>query len=141
MQEDDIKKAGLKVTVPRLKILELFEAQPDSHMSAEGVYKLLVASGDEIGLATVYRVLNQFVTAGLLIRHHFEEGQAVFELESGAHHDHIVCEQCGHVEEFMDQTIEKQQHKIAESKGFEISDHSLIIYGRCNRKKCPNLKK
>jgi len=141
VQEDDIKKAGLKVTVPRLKILELFEAQPDSHMTAEGVYKLLVASGDEIGLATVYRVLNQFVTAGLLIRHHFEEGQAVFELESGAHHDHIVCEQCGHVEEFMDQTIEKQQHKIAESKGFEISDHSLIIYGRCNRKKCPNLKK
>ena len=139
VQDTDIKKAGLKVTLPRVKILEVFESTPDSHMTAEDVYKLLMERGEEIGLATVYRVLTQFVTAGLLVRHHFEGGQAVFELDSGSHHDHIVCEQCGHVEEFIDETIEKHQHQIAASKGFDISDHSLIIYGRCKRKNCPNL--
>ncbi len=140
MENQDIRKAGLKVTLPRVKILEILESAESRHMSAEDVYKSLLERGEDIGLATVYRVLTQFVNAGLAIRHHFEGGQAVFELDRGQHHDHIVCEQCGRVEEFVDDTIEKCQREIAAMKHFDITDHSLIIYGRCTRKNCPHLK-
>lgn len=139
MENQDIRKAGLKVTLPRVKILEILESSDSRHMTAEDVYRELLERGEEIGLATVYRVLTQFVNAGLAEKHHFEGGQAVFELDRGHHHDHIVCQQCGRVEEFFDQTIEKCQSDIAKKKGFEITDHSLIIYGRCTRKKCPHL--
>ena len=137
MENKEIRKAGLKVTLPRVKILEILESAEFRHMSAEDVYKALLERGEDIGLATVYRVLTQFVNAGLAERHHFEGGQAVFELDRGHHHDHIVCEQCGRVEEFVDETIEKCQRQIAAKKHFEITDHSLIIYGRCTRKNCP----
>jgi len=140
LQDADIKKAGLKVTLPRVKILQILESSDARHMTAEDVYKALLERNEEIGLATVYRVLTQFVGAGLVERHHFEGGQAVFELDRGSHHDHIVCEQCGHVEEFIDPTIEQHQQAIAREKGFEISDHSLIIYGRCIKENCPNRK-
>jgi Fur family ferric uptake transcriptional regulator len=138
VEDQEIRKAGLKVTLPRVKILEILETNEDRHMTAEDVYKVLLERGDEIGLATVYRVLTQFVGAGLVERHHFEGGQAVFELNRGSHHDHIVCVQCGHVEEFFDKTIEDCQRKIARKLGFAISDHSLIIYGDCQREDCPN---
>jgi len=138
MENKEIRKAGLKVTLPRVKILEILESAESRHMTAEDVYKALLERGEEIGLATVYRVLTQFVNAGLAERHHFEGGQAVFELNRGHHHDHIVCEQCGRVEEFYDETIEKCQHDIAERKGFTIRDHSLIIYGSCMRENCPH---
>ena len=139
MENQEIRKAGLKVTLPRVKILEVLETNDSPrHMTAEDVYKSLLERGEEIGLATVYRVLTQFVNAGLVERHHFEGGQAVFELNRGSHHDHIVCVQCGYVEEFYDETIEANQRKIAERKGFAIRDHSLIIYGDCQRKKCPH---
>lgn len=138
MENQDIRKAGLKVTLPRVKILEILESSDSRHMTAEDVYKALLERGEEIGLATVYRVLTQFVNAGLAEKHHFEGGQAVFELDRGHHHDHIVCAQCGRVEEFVDDTIEKCQRDIAASKGFEITDHSLIIYGRCTRRNCPH---
>lgn len=137
MENQDIRKAGLKVTLPRVKILEVLETSQARHMTAEDVYKALLEKGEEIGLATVYRVLTQFEGAGLVERHHFEGGQAVFELDRGSHHDHIVCLQCGRVEEFMDETIEGCQQKIARERGFEISDHSLIIYGNCTKKDCP----
>ncbi len=137
MENQDIRKAGLKVTLPRVKILEVLEGSEARHMTAEDVYKALLEKGEEIGLATVYRVLTQFEGAGLVERHHFEGGQAVFELNRGSHHDHIVCLQCGRVEEFVDDTIEKCQQKIAHERGFEISDHSLIIYGNCTKKNCP----
>jgi Fur family ferric uptake transcriptional regulator len=140
LENQDIRKAGLKVTLPRVKILEILESSESRHMTAEDVYKALLEKGEEIGLATVYRVLTQFVTAGLAEKHHFEGGQAVFELDRGHHHDHIVCEQCGKVEEFYDETIEDCQRRIAQKNDFEIRDHSLIIYGRCKRKNCPNLK-
>lgn len=139
MENQEIRKAGLKVTLPRVKILEILESSEARHMTAEDVYRELLERGEEIGLATVYRVLTQFVNAGLAEKHHFEGGQAVFELDRGHHHDHIVCEQCGRVEEFVDQTIEKCQSDIARKKGFQITDHSLIIYGRCTRKRCPHL--
>jgi len=139
VENQEIRKAGLKVTLPRVKILEVLETNDSPrHMTAEDVYKSLLERGEEIGLATVYRVLTQFVNAGLVERHHFEGGQAVFELNRGSHHDHIVCVQCGYVEEFYDETIEANQRKIAERKGFAIRDHSLIIYGDCQRKKCPH---
>ena len=138
MENKEIRKAGLKVTLPRVKILEILESAESRHMTAEDVYKALLERGEEIGLATVYRVLTQFVNAGLAERHHFEGGQAVFELDRGHHHDHIVCEQCGRVEEFYDETIEKCQHDIADRKGFRIRDHSLIIYGSCTRENCPH---
>ena len=139
MEDTDIRKAGLKVTLPRVKILQILETASSRHMTAEDVYKALLEKGEEIGLATVYRVLTQFVGAGLVERHHFEGGQAVFELDRGSHHDHIVCEQCGRVEEFVDETIEQHQKQIAEQRGFEIAEHSLIIYGRCTRENCPHL--
>lgn len=137
-QPDHLKNAGLKTTTPRLKVLSLFESGPEYHLSAEEVYKLLLASGDDVGLATVYRVLTQFEQAGLLVRHHFEGGKSVFELNHGKHHDHIVCLQCGHVEEFYDATIEARQEKITLERGFSIRDHSLYIYADCTKKQCPH---
>ncbi|MCG8051618.1 MAG: ferric iron uptake transcriptional regulator, partial [Candidatus Thiodiazotropha endolucinida] len=131
MDNQDIRKAGLKVTLPRVKILELLENSAQRHVSAEDVYKMLLEKGEEIGLATVYRVLTQFESAGLVTRHNFEGGHAVFELERGNHHDHLVCVVCGKVEEFVDSTIENRQKEIAKDHGFEIVDHSLIIYGHC----------
>ncbi|MEW8625401.1 MAG: ferric iron uptake transcriptional regulator [Candidatus Thiodiazotropha sp.] len=136
MDNQDIRKAGLKVTLPRVKILELLESSDQRHVSAEDVYKLLLEKGEEIGLATVYRVLTQFESAGLVTRHNFEGGHAVFELERGSHHDHLVCVVCGKVEEFVDSTIENRQKEIAKEHGFEIVDHSLIIYGHCGNPKC-----
>jgi Fur family ferric uptake transcriptional regulator len=134
----DLKKSGLKATLPRLKILSLFEHSDARHLSAEDVYKLLIKSGEDVGLATVYRVLTQFEQAGLLIRHHFESDKAVFELSDSQHHDHIVCMQCGHVEEFCDDEIEKKQKIIAGKRGFVIQEHSLYIYAECTKKPCPN---
>lgn len=132
MDNSNLKKAGLKVTNPRLKILEIMEKAAEHHMSAEDIYRLLLESGEEIGLATVYRVLTQFEEAGLVRRHYFESGQSVFELDHGTHHDHLVCVKCGRVEEFVDNMIEKRQQEIAERAGFSITDHSLNIYGVCN---------
>lgn len=131
MESADIKKAGLKVTLPRIKILEIMEKSETRHLSAEDVYKHLLEEGEEVGLATVYRVLTQFESAGLVSRHHFDEGHSVFELNQGHHHDHIVCVKCGKVEEFMDETIEQRQKDIAAKAGFEITDHCLYIYGVC----------
>ena len=132
METSDLKKAGLKVTLPRMKILELLESMKLRHQSAEDIYKALLDQGEEIGLATVYRVLTQFEGAGLVTRHHFEGGQAVFELNEGEHHDHLVCVSCGKVVEFVDDVIEQHQNQIAKDNGFIITEHSLIIYGRCD---------
>ena len=132
MESSDLKKAGLKVTLPRVKILELMETANVRHQSAEDIYRALLDEGEEIGLATVYRVLTQFETAGLVSRHHFEGGQAVFELNQEGHHDHIVCVGCGKVEEFYDDIIETQQLKIARDKGFTVTDQSLTLYGKCS---------
>lgn len=137
VESSDLRKAGLKVTLPRMKILEILEASEQRHMSAEDVYKYLIDSGEEIGLATVYRVLTQFEGAGLVIRHHFEGGHAVFELDNHDHHDHIVCSSCGYVVEFIDDTIESRQKAIAEEHQFKIRDHSLTIYGECQDDNCP----
>jgi Fur family ferric uptake transcriptional regulator len=137
----DLKSIGLKATLPRLKILNLFEHSDERHLTAEDVYKLLLNDGMEIGLATIYRVLTQFEQAGLLIRHHFESGKAVFELDQGDHHDHLVCLQCGHVEEFYDAEIEKRQARIAKERGFSIQEHSLQLYADCLRPDCENRKK
>ena len=132
----DLKTSGLKATLPRLRILELFERSSVRHLSAEDIYKLLLKEGTDTGLATVYRVLTQFEQAGLLIRHHFESDKAVFELNQGEHHDHLVCTQCGHVEEFYDAQIEQRQSQIAQERGFKIHDHSLHIYVDCTREGC-----
>ena len=140
LKKQDIKKAGLKITLPRVKILEILEHCEQRHVSAEDVHMQLKANDEEIGLATVYRVLTQFESAGLVERHQFDGGHSVFELNRGMHHDHIVCMKCGKVEEFIDQSIENRQREIAESKGFAIADHSLVIYGDCQKKNCPNLK-
>lgn len=131
MNNIDLKKVGLKATLPRLKILELLENGDARHMSAEDVYKRLLELGEDVGLATVYRVLTQFESAGLVSRHHFEGGHSVFELNQGTHHDHLVCDKCGKVEEFFEETIEKCQNKVAEKLGYKITDHSLYIYGVC----------
>nr|WP_297527827.1 ferric iron uptake transcriptional regulator [Thiohalobacter sp.] len=132
MESQDLRKAGLKVTLPRMKILEILESRDTSrHMSAEDVYKALLEAGEDIGLATVYRVLTQFEAAGLVSRHHFEGGHSVFELEQGHHHDHIVCVRCGRVDEFIDEVIEERQQAIARKAGYEMTDHSLYIYGIC----------
>ena len=135
---EDLKTIGLKATAPRLKILSLFEKSKVRHLSAEDVYKMLVAEGTDTGLATVYRVLTQFEQAGLLQRHHFESGRAVFELNAGTHHDHLVCMQCGRVEEFYDEEIEKRQNKIAKQRGFVIAEHSLYLYAECIKPDCPH---
>ncbi len=131
--DKDLKKVGLKVTLPRLKILEILEKSKEHHLSAEDIYRVLLESNDDIGLATVYRVLTQFEEAGLVVRHHFEGGQSVFEMDHGAHHDHLVCVKCGHVEEFVDDVIEKRQEEIAKQAGYTITDHSLNIYGICGK--------
>lgn len=134
----DLKNIGLKATLPRLKILDLFEHSSKRHMTAEEVYSLLKEDGQDIGLATVYRVLTQFEQAGLLMRHHFDSDRAVFELNQGEHHDHLVCLQCGRVEEFYDEEIEKRQNEIAASRGFSIHEHSLQIYANCVKTPCPH---
>ncbi len=133
----DLKDMGLKATLPRLRILDLFENTDVRHLTAEDVYRLLMKEGMDIGLATIYRVLTQFEQAGLLVRHHFESGKAVYELNQGGHHDHLVCLQCGRVEEFIDEEIEKRQRKIAKERGFEIHDHSLHLYADCIKTGCP----
>ncbi len=134
----DLKTIGLKATLPRLKILEIFERSTVRHLSAEDVYKLLIAENMDIGLATVYRVLTQFEQAGLLQRQHFESGKAVFELNDSSHHDHLVCMQCGRVEEFYDAEIEKRQGRIARDRGFAIREHSLHLYADCIKPDCPH---
>lgn len=133
----ELKNVGLKATLPRLKVLALFENSQQRHLSAEDVYRILLTSGEDVGLATVYRVLTQFEQAGLLVRHHFESDKAVFELNQGGHHDHIVCMQCGRVEEFCDEEIEMRQKKAASERGFSIREHSLHIYADCTKQPCP----
>lgn len=128
----DLKKAGLKATLPRLKILQILESAEHPHLTAEEVYQRLRDAGEEVGLATVYRVLTQFQTAGLVIRHHFEGDRSVFEINQGGHHDHMVCLECGHVFEFYDPAIESRQRHVAEKAGFIIEDHSLYLYGVCD---------
>lgn len=131
MDNANIRNAGLKVTLPRIKILEILENSKDHHLSAEDVYRILLESSEDIGLATVYRVLTQFEEAGLVIRHNFEGGHSVFELDDGQHHDHLVCVKCGKVEEFIDSMIEERQQEVARKAGYTITDHSLNIYGTC----------
>jgi Fur family transcriptional regulator, ferric uptake regulator len=130
-ENQELRKAGLKVTLPRVKILQLLESSETRHLSAEDVYKALIEAGEEVGLATVYRVLTQFESAGLVMRHRFEGGHSVFELTTVEHHDHLVCNKCGLVEEFFDEVIEERQDRIAANFGFEITDHSLYLYGIC----------
>ncbi|MFO1292019.1 MAG: ferric iron uptake transcriptional regulator [Rubrivivax sp.] len=134
---EELKSSGLKATLPRIKILEIFQRTERRHMTAEDVYKALLAEGADIGLATVYRVLMQFEQAGLLTRSNFESGKSVFELNEGQHHDHLVCVDCGHVEEFFDAEIERRQRTIAAERGFELLEHSLALYARCTRADCP----
>lgn len=134
----ELKSSGLKVTGPRLKILEIFQSGVQRHMTAEDVFRVLLQDRSDIGLATVYRVLTQFEQAGLLTRGHFESDKAVFELNHGQHHDHLVCLDCGRVEEFFDADIEKRQHNVAKAKGFDIVDHTLSLYAHCKREACPN---
>ena len=126
-----LKDSGLKVTGPRLKILDLFEEHAEEHLSAEDVYRILLDEGVEIGVATIYRVLTQFEQAGILLRHHFETGKAVYELNEGQHHDHLVCTSCGKVEEFFDPEIEKRQLQVADRLGWTIQDHAMSLYGVC----------
>ena len=135
---NDLKASGLKATLPRLKILEIFQTSSVRHLSAEDVYKILLSENMDVGLATVYRVLTQFEQAGLLHRNHFETGKAVFELNEGSHHDHLVCLDCGRVEEFFDEEIEKRQQKVAKERGFDISEHALALYGHCTKTACPH---
>jgi Fur family ferric uptake transcriptional regulator len=130
-ESQELKNSGLKITLPRIKILEILENSMVHHLSAEDVYKHLLQNDEEIGLATVYRVLTQFEDAGLVIRHHFEGGHSVFELSSEDHHDHLVCVKCGRVEEFHDEEIERRQRNIAAERGFELTDHNLNLYGLC----------
>ncbi|BBE10167.1 MAG: Fur family transcriptional regulator, ferric uptake regulator [Glomeribacter sp. 1016415] len=136
----DLKSIGLKATLPRLKILEIFQNSTIRHLSAEDVYRTLLTEELDIGLATVYRVLTQFEQAGLLTRSNFESGKAVFELNEGTHHDHLLCVDCGLVEEFYDPEIERRQQMIAESRGFVLHEHSLALYGSCRKENCPHKK-
>jgi Fur family ferric uptake transcriptional regulator len=133
---DALQNNGLKATLPRIKVLRVFQDSPRRHLSAEDVYRALLAQGAEVGLATVYRVLMQFVHAGLLARRHFEGDKAVFELAASEHHDHLVCVHCGRVEEFVDAEIERRQQEIARARGFELEDHALALYGRCADPAC-----
>jgi Fur family ferric uptake transcriptional regulator len=130
-ENQELRAVGLKVTLPRVKILQILENSKTKHLSAEDVYKALIEAEEDVGLATVYRVLTQFESAGLVSRHHFEGGHSVFELMSDDHHDHIVCDSCGKVEEFFDDIIEQQQEKIAQKFGYKITDHSMYLYGLC----------
>jgi len=132
LESSDLRKAGLKVTLPRMKILDILEGSDARHHSAEDVYKILLETGEDIGLATVYRVLTQFESAGLVTRHHFEGGHSVFELNQGDHHDHILCVKCGRVDEFVDEIIEQHQRDIAARLGYELTDHCLYMYGVCS---------
>lgn len=132
----DLRRAGLKVTLPRIKILELLENAQHHHMSAEDVYKSLIEQGEDVGLATVYRVLTQFEQVGIVQRHNFENNLSVFEIARDEHHDHLVCDQCGKIVEFYDKDIEKLQEKVADEFGFQLSGHSLILYGVCNEETC-----
>ena len=138
MEGNDLRKAGLKVTLPRVKILDILEKSGTRHLSAEDIYRRLVDLKEDIGLATVYRVLTQFEQAGILHRNHFESGKAVYELNEGQHHDHMVYLDCGRVEEFYDPEIEARQQAVAQAKGFEIADHALSLYAHCTRKPCPH---
>jgi Fur family transcriptional regulator, ferric uptake regulator len=138
---DDLKSSGLKATLPRIKILEVFQTSAQRHMTAEDVFKILLNGNADVGLATVYRVLMQFEQAGLLSRQHFESGKAVFELNEGTHHDHLVCLDCGRVEEFFDAEIEKRQRNVAHAKGFVLHDHALSLYANCTKKNCPHQQK
>ena len=138
---DELKSSGLKATLPRIKILEVFQSTVQRHMTAEDVYKALLGEGADIGLATVYRVLLQFEQAGILTRSNFESGKAVFELNEGQHHDHLVCLTCGRVEEFFDAEIEQRQRAIAEHRGFDLQEHSLALYARCNKPHCEHRAK
>ena len=135
-QVDELKSSGLKATLPRIKILEIFQRASRRHMTAEDVFKALLAEGADIGLATVYRVLMQFEQAGILLRSNFESGKAVFELNEGQHHDHLVCLDCGRVEEFFDPEIEQRQRAVAVQRGFELQEHSLALYARCTKAQC-----
>lgn len=135
---DELKSTGLKATLPRLKILEIFQGGRLRHMTAEDVFRVLLEEHSDVGLATVYRVLTQFEQAGILKRSHFESGRAVYELNEGQHHDHLVCLDCGRVEEFFDAEIERRQHAVAELKGFAIADHALSLYANCTKKDCEN---
>ena len=135
---DELKNTGLKATLPRLKILEIFQNGGQRHMTAEDVFRVLLNEHSDIGLATVYRVLTQFEQAGILSRSHFESGKAVYELNEGQHHDHLVCLDCGRVEEFYDAEIERRQHEVAKFKGFDIADHALSLYAHCTKPNCPN---
>ena len=137
---DELKNNGLKATGPRLKILEAFQHAPSRHMSAEDVYRALLDKNDDIGLATVYRVLQQFEQAGILSRNNFESGKAVYEINEGHHHDHLVCLDCGHVEEFFDEQIEARQKSVAESRGFSLQEHALALYANCTRVDCEHRK-
>ncbi|MHA4868254.1 ferric iron uptake transcriptional regulator [Duganella sp. PWIR1] len=134
----DLKASGLKATLPRIKILDIFQNSEVRHLTAEDVYKILLSENMDVGLATVYRVLTQFEQAGLLNRNHFETGKAIFELNAGSHHDHLVCADCGRVEEFYDEAIEERQHAIAKERGFKIAEHALAIYGNCIKTACPH---
>jgi Fur family transcriptional regulator, ferric uptake regulator len=135
---DELKSSGLKATLPRIKILEIFQRADERHMTAEDVFKLLLADGSDIGLATVYRVLMQFEQAGILSRNHFESGKSIFELNEGQHHDHLVCMDCGRVEEFFDPQIESRQREIAIERGFRLQEHSLALYAHCTKDACPH---
>lgn len=137
---EELKSSGLKATLPRIRILEVFERAARRHMTAEDVFKALLADGSEIGLATVYRVLMQFEQAGLLTRSNFESGKSVFELNEGQHHDHLVCLSCGRVEEFFDGEIERRQREVALARGFELHEHSLALYARCTKPDCEHRK-
>ena len=132
----DIHSSGLKATWPRIRILRLFQQTGVRHLSAEDVYRALIADGEEIGLATIYRVLTQFEQARLLSRHHFDSGKAVYELNEGQHHDHLVCVICGRVEEFYDPEIERRQHQIAQERGFTLQEHALSLYASCSKPDC-----
>ena len=134
---DELKSTGLKATLPRLKILDVFQRAADRHMTAEDVFRVLLQERSDIGLATVYRVLTQFEQAGILARSHFESGKAVYELNEGQHHDHLVCLDCGRVEEFYDAEIEQRQQAVAQTKGFKIADHALSLYAHCTKQDCP----
>jgi Fur family ferric uptake transcriptional regulator len=138
---DELKSTGLKATLPRLKILEIFQQGGQRHMTAENVFRVLLEERSDIGLATVYRVLTQFEQAGILSRSHFESGKAVYELNEGQHHDHLVCLDCGRVEEFYDAEIEKRQNDVATTKGFVIADHALSLYAHCMRANCTHRMK
>lgn len=140
--DQQLKEAGLKVTSPRLKVLEVLKATPDQHVSAEELYKMMIEQDEEIGLATIYRVLNQFDDAGIVTRHHFEGGKSVFELSDKHHHDHLVCLKCGRVIEFEDEVIEERQLKVSEKYNIKLTHHSLYLYGECNDKEaCADYKK